>query len=365
VVVASLMNDVSAIERFVTRIQAIVAADILVEDQPVNVTSSVGIAVYPRDGLDSETLLKHADIALYQSKESGRNCYRFFSADMDVRVSQSVALEQALRRAIGTREIYMEYQPIVDLHSGKVASLEALMRWRNPLMGQIPPSEFIPIAEKSGLIVELGTIGLKEVINQIRYWIDTRVPIVPIAINVSVVQMERGDFVKLVKELTTQAGVDTKWLRFEITESAVMKEPTRFSGVLHELRKLGCQILIDDFGTGYSSLSHLDRLPVDTLKIDRAFVRDLGRLQGQSPIIDTVVNMARRLNLKTVAEGVETPEQASLLRDLGCDYAQGFLYGKPASVLKCRALLEHLQRERPLTETTVLRVLTSKLEVEA
>ena len=350
VIVAPLMPNVAAIDELAARLQMAVRAPIALDGQTVAVTASVGIAVYPTDGPDFTALQKHADIALYQAKEAGRACHRFFSADMDVRVSEHVALEQALRHAVGTGQIYMEYQPVVDLRTGLLSSLEALMRWRHPERGVISPTQFIPVAEKSGLIAELGLQALGQVIGQIRAWLDRKVPIVPVAVNVSPMQLERTDFAQVVAELAAKGGVDPRWLRFEITESAMMKEPDRFIDILKKLRELGSQVLIDDFGTGYSSLSYLNRLPVDTLKIDRTFVRDLATDPSRSPLIHAVIDVAKKLRLNTVAEGVETVQQANLLREYGCDFAQGYLYGKPMGARQCRAVLRDLRRVRPLTE---------------
>ena len=358
-IVAPLMTNLAAIDDLVSRLHTAVRAPIALEGETVTVTASMGIAMYPPDGPDFNALQKHADIALYQAKEAGRDCHRYFSADMDLRVSEHVALEQALRHAVGSNQIFMEYQPIIDLRTGLLSSLEALMRWRHPERGIIAPIQFIPVAEKSGLIVELGVQALTQVIAQIRAWLDRAVPIVPIAVNGSPLQFERTDFAQVVAGLATRGGVDPKWLRFEITESAMMKEPERFIETLKTLRALGSQILIDDFGTGYSSLSYLNQLPVDTLKIDRAFVRDLGPENSRTPLIHAVIDMARKLNLKTVAEGVETPEQAALLTGFGCDYAQGYLYSRPISARQCRALLRELGRVRPLTETVMVRAIAS------
>ena len=358
VIIASLLPDLEAVERFAERLRTAVTADMVVEKQPVNVTASLGIAVYPRDGVDVESLFKHADIALYQAKEAGRNCHRFFAADMDARISEHAPLEQALRQALGTRQLYMEYQPIVDLQDGRVVSLEALMRWRHPEMGMIPPSRFIPVAEKCGLVLEIGQHALREVLAAAArlagcgrtHRSDRRQRLA---------DADRADGFRGRRHRVwpLRCDVEPKWVRFEITESAMMKEPEKLVGTLRTLRELGSQVLIDDFGTGYSSLSYLDRLPVDILKIDRAFVRDLDRAEGRSPIIDAVIDMAKRLGLKTVAEGVETAAQGMALRERGCDYAQGFFYSKPVSAHHCRSLLEHLKRERPLTETMVLRVI--------
>jgi EAL domain-containing protein (putative c-di-GMP-specific phosphodiesterase class I) len=221
----------------------------------------------------------------------------------------------------------------------------------------IPPARFIPIAEKSDLIMAVGQHALREVLAQQRRWLDDDVPIVPIAVNVSPLQIERLDFAAHVAKLAAEIGVEQKWVRFEITESAMMREREKLVGTLRTLRDRGSRVLIDDFGTGYSSLSYLDRLPIDIVKIDRAFVRDLRRDNDRSPIVDAVIDIAKRLKLETVAEGVETADQASMLRERGCNYAQGFFYSRAVSAEHCRSMLEHLKRERPLTETMVLRVI--------
>jgi len=359
VIVAPLMPDTDAVEQLALRLQAAVSAPVMLEEEHVTVTASIGIAVCPRDDADAKTLLKRADLALYQAKEVGRHCHRFFAPDMDRRLSQHVALEQALRNAIGSEQIFMEYQPVIDLRSGRLASLEALMRWRHPKKGMIPPAQFIPVAEKSGLIVELGQHALEIVLAQARAWLDADVPIVPIAVNVSPLQLDRYDFAALVAQLAAQAGVDPAWLRFELTESAVMKDPDKLIGALQKLRALGSQVLIDDFGTGYSSLSYLNRLPIDTLKIDHAFVRDLGTDTTRISIVHAVIDIAKKLNLSTVAEGVETIEQATLLLETGCDYAQGYYYSRPVAARHCRSLLEQLGGEKALTQTMLTRAIAS------
>jgi len=357
VVVASLLPDAGSIENLALRLRTAVSAPIAIGGETLTVTASLGVAVFPNDGPDIKTLLKHADIALYQAKEAGRNCHRYFCADMDLRFSEHVAIEQALRHAVGTSQIFMEYQPVIDLRTGRVASLEALMRWRHPDRGVIPPGQFIPVAEKTGLIIELGLQVLTQVVKQIRAWLDAEVPIVPIAVNVSPLQFDRTDFAAEVARVAAEARVDPRWLKFEITESALMKEPDKLIGTLQTLRKLGSHVLIDDFGTGFSSLSYLDRLPVDTLKIDQAFVRNLEGESAKTPIIDAVLELAQRLRLTTVAEGVETEEQAEMLRNRGCDFAQGYFYSKPVAARQCLKMLQELKRERPLTKTLLVRAI--------
>jgi diguanylate cyclase (GGDEF)-like protein/PAS domain S-box-containing protein len=360
VVVASLLPDAASIESLALRLRTAVSAPIAIDAEALSVTASLGVAVFPNDGPDVKTLLKHADIALYQAKEAGRNCHRYFCADMDLRFSEHVAIEQALRHAVGTSQIFMEYQPVIDLRTGRVASLEALMRWRHPERGVIPPGQFIPVAEKTGLIVELGLQALTEVVRQIRAWLDAEVPIVPIAVNVSPLQFDRTHFAAEVARVAAAAEVDPRWLKFEITESALMKEPDKLIGTLQTLRKLGSHVLIDDFGTGFSSLSYLDRLPVDALKIDQAFVRNLEGASAKTPIIDAVLDLAQRLRLTTVAEGVETAEQAAMLKSRGCDFAQGYFYSKPVAARHCLKMLQELKRERPLTETLLVRAIAAE-----
>jgi diguanylate cyclase (GGDEF)-like protein len=357
VVVASLLPDMAAVARLAGRLQAAVCAGIEIGNRPVNITASLGLAVCPRDGTDMDQLFKHADIALFQAKDDGRDCHKFFSNDMNLRVVERAELEQALRGALASSSLYMEYQPIVDLKDGHVTSLEALMRWRHPELGQVSPDRFIPVAEECGLIVEIGQLALRQVLAQLRAWQHEGVPVVPIAVNVSPMQLERLDFAAVVERMTAEAGVDPQWVRFEITESAMMKEPEKLVGTLQRLRALGFKVLIDDFGTGYSSLSYLDRLPVDILKIDRAFVRDLTGSDCQSRIVEAVIEMARNLKLSTVAEGVETSAQAAMLRAAGCDFGQGYFYSRPVSAAHCKQLLNKLRREHPITETTVAGIL--------
>jgi len=359
VIIAALLPDVEAVHGLALRLQAAIQAPLTLDAAPLEVSASLGIALYPQDGLDMEALLKHADIALYQAKAAGRRCHRLFSPDMLVRVSESVAMEQALRRGIGSDQFSMDYQPVINMKTGRVSSLEALMRWRHPDLGLVPPAQFIPVADSSGLTVELGVQGLRIVLAQLREWQEAEVPIVPIAVNISPVQLEQSDFCSSVLQLAAEHQVDPRWLHFEITETALLKDPAGLVGTLQTLRALGSQVLIDDFGTGYSGLSYLAKLPVDSIKIDRSFISDLGKNTARTPIIDSVIELARKLNMTIVAEGVETQQQALLLQAQGCDYAQGYFYSRPVSARHCRTLLEKLKLERPLTETLITRVLHS------
>jgi diguanylate cyclase (GGDEF)-like protein/PAS domain S-box-containing protein len=359
VIVVVSLRDAGTAEAIAERIQSAIQAPIAIGGAVLNVSASMGLALFPHHGTDMESLLKHADIALYQAKEAGRRCHRMFSQDMLVRVSESVALEQALRRAVGTDQLSMVYQPIIDLRSGRIASLEALMRWRHPELGSIPPAQFIPIADACGLTAPIGMHALREVLAQLRAWLDSGLPVVPIAVNISPVQFESEGFCELVTALTAEYGVEPHWLRFEITETALLKDPRALASTLQSLRNFGAQLLIDDFGTGYSGLSYLAQLPVDAIKIDRSFVSDLGRVDARASIVGAVIDMAKKLNMSTIAEGVETATQAALLRALGCDFAQGFHFSKPVNASHCKTLFDQLGWERPASSVLMTRVLRS------
>jgi diguanylate cyclase (GGDEF)-like protein/PAS domain S-box-containing protein len=357
VIVASLLALDGTLDSLASRLQSSISAPIALDGATIAVTASIGVSVYPRDGLDLEVLLKHADIALYQAKEAGRSCHRMFSADMDVRVSEDVALEQALRHAIGSDQFYMDYQPVVDINTNRVVSFEALMRWKHPELGVIPPSRFVPVAEKSGLIVGLGQQAVAQVFGQLRAWLDAGLVCYPVNVNVAPYQLMRTDFPATVKQLANETSMDVSWMRFEITESAFLQNPEHMASTLQSLRDMGSLVLIDDFGTGYSALSYLAQLPVDMLKIDRSFVVDIENGGNGSQIVTAVIDMARRLRLRTVAEGIETRRQAEILRSTGCDYGQGYLYSRPLSARRARLLLEKITaretqkralREQPL-----------------
>ena len=342
VVVATDLAGRVEVEALAKRVMTSLAAPIEIDGATFSITTSVGVSLYPDDGLDLEVLLKHADIALYQAKDRGRNNFQMFAADMNVRLMERVALEQALRRAIGTEQLFVEYQPIVDIHTGTPTSLEALVRWQHPDLGLVPPNRFIPVAEQSAAIVDLGEHVLRQVCRQIAEWSREGVPLIPVCINVSPKQFERSRLQDVVAALTREYAIDPGLLSFEITEGAVMHDIEQHLGTLHALRRLGSRIAVDDFGTGYSSLSYLKHLPIDALKIDRAFVRDMATDDNDAAIVTAIIGMARSLSLRTVAEGVETLDQLERLRGLGCDSAQGFYFSKPMPVKACRTLLEQL-----------------------
>jgi EAL domain-containing protein (putative c-di-GMP-specific phosphodiesterase class I) len=282
-----------------------------------------------------------------------------FSAEMNLLAGEQLALEQALRRAIGTGQIYLDYQPIMDMNTGQVSSLESLVRWRHPELGLIPPAQFIPAAEKSDLILELGQCILRTVLADLRDWLDAGVPLVPIAVNVSPCQLERTDFPALVAQLAAEKDIERQWLNFEITETVLLKEPDRIVGTLRQIREAGSKVLIDDFGVGYSSLNYLNRLPIDVLKIDQSFVRDIVIDSTRLPIVRAIIEMAHNLGLRTVAEGIEAADQLVILTELGCDFAQGYFLSRPMAAKHCRAMLTQMRGSRSLTETIMARALAS------
>ncbi|HEX5092665.1 MAG TPA: PAS domain S-box protein [Burkholderiales bacterium] len=302
-------------------------------------TASIGIATFPGDGDDAETLLKNADIAMYRAKESARNCYRFFTAEMNERTVERVQLNGDLRRAVERGEFELHYQPKVRLATGALTGFEALLRWNHPQRGQVMPGEFIPALEESGLILPVGEWAIGEACAQQRRWLrEGRLP-VPVGVNLSPKQFRRGDLDRLVREMLARERIDAELLELEITESCLMDDPEAAVRVMHNLRAAGLRISIDDFGTGYSSLSYLTRLPLSALKIDRSFVRDAGESAEAASIVRAVIELAQNLRFTVVAEGVETREQVDFLRSHDCGEAQGYYFGRPAPAGQAGKLL--------------------------
>ncbi|WP_232831125.1 putative bifunctional diguanylate cyclase/phosphodiesterase [Peristeroidobacter agariperforans] len=357
VVVAPTLNGMLEIRALASRLLTTLREPIPLHDATVSMTASIGVAVYPHDGADAEALLKHADIALYRAKELGRDNFQLFDAKMNTELSEHVAIEQALRRAIGSEQIYLEFQPLVDLQSGRLTSFEALARWRHPELGVVSPGRFIPVAEKSGLIVPLGEQILRRVIEQLAEWQRAAVPLVPVAVNVAPLQFERADFPARCHELALQHGLDPKWLSFEVTESAWLQNSTKSVAMIDTLRQAGSKVYLDDFGTGFSNLSYLKHLPIDAVKIDQAFVRNITVDPSDAAIVRGVLAMAKQLGIDTIAEGIETAEQLDCLREMGCHRGQGYHFSKPVPANQCRALLEQMGEMRRFTETMKARAL--------
>ncbi len=293
--------------------------------------ASVGVTIFPDDGDALDQLHRHADLAMYRAKHEGRNTYHFFDAQMNASVHRRAQVEQALHEALDSGQISLAYQPQINLATGLVSGAEALMRWNHPEHGTLSPGEFIPIAESSGMITELGTWALREACRQAIRWNEAGLSNLTIAVNVAVAQFKSSDVPKIVAEVLAETGLPPAQLELEITESGVMQDITDANAILRALRDIGVKLAIDDFGTGYSSLSYLRSMPVDRLKIDRSFITDAPEDQDAASIATTIVNLAQNLRLEVIAEGVETEAHARFVKDIGCDTAQGYYYGMPGT----------------------------------
>ncbi len=299
-----------------------------VDGQQLRTSFSIGIALFPEDGASPESLMKNADTAMYHAKESGRNTYRFFDERMNVNTLERLQLENGLRQALDRGELQLAYQAQVELASGRIIGVEALLRWASETLGPVPPSRFIPLAEECGLIIPIGDWVLREACRQARRWQDAGLPPVPVGVNLSALQFRRSDIVAGVAAALAESGLDGRWLELELTESLLMESGPEVIVTLGKLKALGVRLSIDDFGTGYSSLSHLQKFPVDFIKIDRSFLGD-GLLDGHAVITRAIIALGHNLKMKVIAEGVETREQLAFLRDHDCDQMQGF-YFSPA-----------------------------------
>ena len=321
------------------RILDAVAATHSVSQHELQVTACIGISVYPDDGADCDTLIRNADSAMYQAKAKGCSNYQFFHPDMNIRAVERQFLEQSLRRVIERNELALHYQPKFDLKSRVITGVEALLRWNHPVRGPISPTIFIPVAEDCGLILPIGTWVLEEACRQAREWLDAGLPKINVAINVSGRQFQSERFEDKVMAVLDQFAIDPEYLELEVTESLLMKTPELTASLLQSLRRKGVRVAIDDFGTGYSSLSYLHRFPIDTLKIDRSFVRQIDTSDGIS-MVKAIIDMGRNLRMRIIAEGVETEKEATILESMGCDRAQGYYFSRPLTPAQFVTLLE-------------------------
>jgi diguanylate cyclase (GGDEF)-like protein len=306
----------------------------------LHVTTSIGVSVYPVDGLDAETLIKNADTAMYQAKENGHQSYQFFRPAMNVRAVERQSIEEHLRRALERQEFTLYYQPKIHLATAAITGVEALIRWTHPTRGSVPPVQFIPVAEDCGLILAIGAWVLREACAQARAWINAGLPVLTMAVNVSAMQFQNENFLEDLFEILDETGLDPKYLELELTESALMKRAELTASILSTLRGVGVQVAVDDFGTGYSSLSYLRRFPLDALKIDQSFVRQITTIPDETTIVKAIVNMGRSLNLRVIAEGVETQDQLDFLKMNRCDEAQGYYFSPPVLPQQFARLLE-------------------------
>ncbi|GMA14320.1 bifunctional diguanylate cyclase/phosphodiesterase (plasmid) [Deinococcus metallilatus] len=308
-------------------------APLVLRGAVMNITASVGISVFPEDGQDAGTLLRHADVAMYQVKSTGKNGVRPYTPDVDAEVERRKLLERDLQNALGYGEFHLEYQGVYDLCDGRLVKVEALLRWRHPQLGLVSPAQFIPLAESSGAIVPIGTWVLREACAQLRRWHQRTGQVFRLAVNVAPLQVAQPDFVNMVEAALADAGVPADQLELELTEGAVLGNFGAVQQTLCALQRLGVTLAIDDFGTGYSSLSYLRDLPISTIKIDRSFVRDLGSPrrtpQYALALIEAILTIAQTLDLEVVAEGIETHAQLAMVRALGCQLGQGFYFARP------------------------------------
>jgi diguanylate cyclase (GGDEF)-like protein/PAS domain S-box-containing protein len=313
------------------KILAAVSEPHQIDEQQIHVTASIGIVIFPDDGSDSEVLLKNADFAMYQAKNSGRNNYRFYESELNSAATERQSLENSLRHAIERHEFELHYQPKIRLETGRISAVEALLRWRHPQLGLIPPAQFIAIAEESGLIVPIGQWVLREGCRQATLWRGSGLRSIRLAVNVSAVELRSKYFAASVQKILDDTGFDPRSLELELTETFLMQDSKSTVAVLRKIKDMGIQLALDDFGTGYSSLSYMRRFPIDTLKVDQSFIRDLTTDADDASIVDAVISMGKSLHMRVVAEGVETLEQLRFLERHLCPEAQGYYFSRPVA----------------------------------
>jgi diguanylate cyclase (GGDEF)-like protein/PAS domain S-box-containing protein len=312
-----------------------------IDQHELHITGSIGIVSFPGDGEDAETLMKKADVAMYHAKDCGRDNYQFFRPEMNIHTIERQSIAGSLRHAIERREFLLYYQPRVNLATGAIIGVEALLRWHHPERGVVSPAKFIAIAEECGLIVPIGRWVLHEACRQARAWQVAGLPPTCVAINISSAELRDRGFVANLRAVLRETGLDPRYLELELTETVLMEDSRSAAEVLAELKAIGVQLALDDFGTGYSSLSYLKRFPIDTLKIDQSFVRDLETDTDDAGIVTAVIGMGKSLNMRIVAEGVETREQLEFLQERNCPQGQGFYFSRPVPATEFGRLLEH------------------------
>lgn len=341
------LSDADNVASLLERMLALISQPWSTSNGEFEVTCSVGVALYPDDGADAQTLLKHADSAMYRAKERGRNNFQFFTSELNKLMTERFELESGLRRALERDQFCLYYQPRIELRSGNIIGAEALIRWRLNDDEIMLPGRFIPVAEETGLIVPIGTWALHAACTQNQTWLQSGLPPIAVSVNVSLRQFQRDDLPNTIAEVLKQTGLPTSGLEIEVTESTVMHNAERLINMLCAIKAQGVQISVDDFGTGYSSLSYLRRFPIDRLKIDRSFVQDILLDHDNGAIVRTIIALGHNLGLKVVAEGVESAEQMVYLRDNGCDELQGFYYGRPMPAADFeRMLRDNLARRK-------------------
>jgi EAL domain-containing protein (putative c-di-GMP-specific phosphodiesterase class I) len=334
------------VERIAGELLSVLSQPLQLSGHECQTTASIGIAMYPSDGIDMQTLTKNADIAMYLAKEDGKNGFRFFTREFKTQSIERLTLESALRRALERDQFTLHYQPKIDMASGQITGVEALLRWNHPDLGSVSPAQFIPLAEETGVIVPIGRWVLKEACAQNMAWQRRGLRPVTMAVNLSPRQFADGHLLQDVDEALLASGMSPVLLQLEVTESMVMRNVSRAIKILDAIQSRGIRLAIDDFGTGYSSMSLMKQFPIDTIKIDRSFVRDLPVDSEDQAIAQAIISMGKALGMTVVAEGVETPEQQAFLRSHACDEMQGFLFSKP---LPPKQMADLLRAEPTLT----------------
>ncbi len=326
-----LSRDVVSVESLCKKAIEAMRESFYIADQPVNLGISIGISLYPANGVTFEELFKNADIAMYAAKNSGKNCYKFYQQSMSEQLFESTKMDSSIKRGIDNDEFCLYYQPQIDLNTGKIIGVEALVRWQSPHVGLIFPNDFIPRAEENRLIIPLGAIIFQKALEQAKIWGNEGIFHGTMAVNISGIQIEENNFVEKIETIRKIVDISATKIELEITESFLMKDPKYASETLQKLKNIGYKISIDDFGTGYSSLAYLKQLPLHKLKIDRTFIKDLPDDKDDRAIVRAIIALAKALELEVLAEGVETQEQKAFLIDNWCDTAQGYLFAKPIS----------------------------------
>ncbi|WP_243369679.1 EAL domain-containing protein [Geotalea sp. SG265] len=337
-----LLPDLDSIQEAVRVAQKIIEAFnrlFVLPDIELFVSTCIGISIYPDDGKDTETLIKNADMAMYRAKEQGRNRYHLYTSSMDEQAMRRLIMENDLRRALQNGEFLLYYQPKININSGRIVCIEALVRWQHPEIGLVPPKQFIPLAEDIGLIVPLGQWVLRAACRQNKSWQEMNYPPMRVAVNFSPRQFQQPMLVNMVEQVLIEEDMDPRWLEMEVTENIMLQNFDKTIETLNRLNSLGIHISIDDFGTGYSSLSYIKKLPIQTLKIDQSFVSDIDTNKDDAAIATAVINMARSLRLNVIAEGVETVEQLKMLSNLDCQEMQGYLFSRPVPAEEVTSLL--------------------------
>ena len=334
-------KDIDSTVEVLHRLRTTIAEPMRLAGHELNVTCSIGLANYPDDGKDADSLLANADAAMYRAKETGRDNFQFYTPELNVSVHSKFIMQEDLRQALARSELFLDYQPQVDMRTGKIFSVEALLRWKHPTMGLIPPNKFIPMAEQTGLIVPIGDWVLNTACKQNKAWQDAGLPPISIAVNVSARQFKEKNWVSRISHALLESGLDAHYLELEITESLIMQDAEQAVIMMKQIEQLGVQIAIDDFGTGYSSLSSLKNFPVARLKIDKSFVDEIANNDKDKSVASAVIMLGQKLNMRVIAEGVETDAQIKFLNLHNCDEMQGYHFSKPVSAKGVEQLLKH------------------------